>query len=63
MSGRTRRWATAELNAAGRTASRELDIVYDSHHSPSMVALFDPEFDTRWIRAERSAVVDLNTMD
>jgi hypothetical protein len=50
-------------SGAGSTASRELDIVYDSRQSPPMFALFDPEADTRWIRAERSALVDLNTMD
>lgn len=56
-------WVATRTNGTRDTAGRELDIVYDSHHSPSMVALFDPGEDARWIRAERSALVDLNTMD
>lgn len=58
-----RSWAAAEMKSAGSTASRELDIVYDSRRSPPTFALFDPEADTCWLRAERSILVDLNTAD
>ncbi len=51
------------MKAAGSTASHELDIVHDSRQSPPTFALFDPGNDSRWLRAERSILVDLNTAD
>lgn len=54
---------TDRAEAVVRTASRELDIVYDSRQSPPMVALFDLEADACWVRGAQSILMDLNTMD